>query len=186
MPTAAEMQAGTASGVQGWSATSPQPPTSRESTTYSGQPAQSSSWRSEGPYSAPKQTGLGSDALRSNVNETTPGAFLLGVSTLNLAYDLLWSGMFALAAIQEQADPDAIVGFAIFGVWALAAMVCHAMSLVAGYETDRQYDCVRIHRDPKCHPDHSIRRTKRVRNRIQDSHARRKFKWCITDWKSKR
>jgi len=58
----------------------------------------------------------------------------LGVSALNLAYDLVWSGMFALAAMQEQADPDAIIGFAFFGVWALVAMVCHSMSLVAGWK----------------------------------------------------
>jgi len=58
----------------------------------------------------------------------------LGVSALNLAYDLVWSGMFALAAMQEQADPDAIIGFAFFGIWALVAMVCHAMTFVAGWK----------------------------------------------------
>jgi len=144
MPTAAEMQAGTASGTLSgppgrFPTSSSQSPTSRDSTTYSGQPSQSSSWQSDGPYAAPTQTVLGSNSSRSNTHYTTPGAFLLGVSALNLAYDLLWLGLIALGAINEQADPDAIVGFAIFGVWGLVAIVCHAMTFVAGWKmTQRQ------------------------------------------------
>ncbi len=139
MPTAAEMQAGpgfgSGSGTQQSSATSSsQSPTSRESTAYSRQPAQSSSWRSEGPYSAPKQTPFDSNASRSNANYTTPGAFLLGVSALNLAYDLVWCGLIAVGAIQDKLDADAAIGFAMFFVWALMSIVCHAMTLVAGWK----------------------------------------------------
>ena len=64
---------------------------------------------------------------------------MLGVSVLNLAYDLLWSGLIAFSAIQEQLDADAVIGFAMAFVWALVAIVCHAMTLVAGWKmTQRQ------------------------------------------------
>lgn len=127
MPTAAEMQA-TSSSVAS------QSPIRRESTAYSTQPSQSPIWQSEGPYAAPTQNAFGSGGLQSNVNYSTPGAFLLGVSALNLIYDLLWSGLFALGAIQDNLDADAIIGFAAFFIWAILSIACHAMTFIAGWK----------------------------------------------------
>lgn len=118
MPTAAEMQAG------------------RSATRSSQSPT---SWRSEDPYSAPKQAAFDSNASRSHAIYTTPGAFLLGVSALNLTYDLVWCGLIAMGAIQDKLDADAAIGFAMFFVWALVSIACHAMTLVAGWKmTQRQ------------------------------------------------
>ena len=63
-----------------------------------------------------------------------PGAFLQGASVLNLIIDVLWSGMLALGAIQDNLDADAIIGFAVFFFWAILSIACHAMTFVAGWK----------------------------------------------------
>ncbi len=68
-----------------------------------------------------------------------PGVFLIGVSALNLTYDLVWCGLIAMGVFQDKPDAGTAIGIAMFFFWGLVSIACHATTLVAGWKmTQRQ------------------------------------------------
>ena len=51
-----------------------------------------------------------------------PGVFLIGVSALNLTYDLVWCGLIAMGVFQDKPDAGTAIGIAMFFFWGLVSI----------------------------------------------------------------